>query len=302
MIRPETEVSVTGTAEQDYLKSGVNVEFVAEVNKNAHGQGKDLSSCSSSRPPPNGRPAFYATDLATPSKSEKGEKGTCDGVKPLPHDPGISSAPPARRSKAGGRQRSPICSAPIHWPASLPKHRAAPPMHPGTFTVRGREDQDVQGWQDHRLRRPRPNDQSRVSQRCHDQRRNVRYPNAQPDDRVTVEALPQAQPDLVMAKSVTIELANPLSGAKEPGARGTKAPAAPARQGEERGGRRGCRARYRTIKGCLKTWEARHKVWSTDIVWQGWPAKPHHKSRGNGGPSLCSTAPITAWFQSFSHY
>ena len=33
MVGPDTEVSVTGTAEQDYLKSGVVVEFVADVDK-----------------------------------------------------------------------------------------------------------------------------------------------------------------------------------------------------------------------------------------------------------------------------
>ena len=33
MVGPNTEVSVTGKAEPDYLKSGVNVEFVAEVDK-----------------------------------------------------------------------------------------------------------------------------------------------------------------------------------------------------------------------------------------------------------------------------
>ena len=33
MFGPNTQVSVTGTAEQDYLKSGVTVEFVAEVDK-----------------------------------------------------------------------------------------------------------------------------------------------------------------------------------------------------------------------------------------------------------------------------
>ena len=58
MVGPDTEVSVTGTAEQDYLKPGVTVEFVADIDK-AHGQGQDRD-CSLSRPPPTARRALPA--------------------------------------------------------------------------------------------------------------------------------------------------------------------------------------------------------------------------------------------------
>ena len=134
MIRPETEVSVTGTAEQDYLKSGVNVEFVAEVDKTHTVKEKIVKLLIVS--PTTERPAgLFAPDLATPSKSEKGENGG-DGVKPLPHDPGIGDAPPPKGRKAGGKKEPDLFGAdPL---ASKPaKTRSSAPQFPGTFTVRG---------------------------------------------------------------------------------------------------------------------------------------------------------------------
>ena len=47
-------MSVTGTAEQDYLKSGVTVEFVAEVDKTHTVKDKIDQTDRSSRPPPIG--------------------------------------------------------------------------------------------------------------------------------------------------------------------------------------------------------------------------------------------------------
>ena len=49
---------------------------------------------------------------------------------------------------------------------------------------------------------------------------------AQVNDRVTVDGFTgQAQPNLVYAKSIKIELANPLTGAKKHGSHASKSPA-----------------------------------------------------------------------------
>ena len=73
-IGPDTEVSVTGTAEQEYLKSGVIVEFVAEVDK-AHVVKEKIDhltivSSTTDRPAGLSPPEFATAE----NKGEKGDE------------------------------------------------------------------------------------------------------------------------------------------------------------------------------------------------------------------------------------
>ena len=226
MVGPETEVSVTGTAEQDYLKSGVTVEFVAEVDKTHTVKEKIVKLLIVS--PTTERPVgLFAPEFATPSKSEKGEKGG-EGVKPLPPDPG--SATRRRPRDEGGRQEG---SRSVRRRSVGQQARQNTEQRPAVsrHVHRAGNDQDVQGRQDHRLGRPRPDDQGRIGQRRHDRRRHGRFRVAQPDDQVTVDGFAsQAQPNMVMAKSIKIELANPLSGAKKHGRTPRPRPRTPPRR------------------------------------------------------------------------
>ena len=92
MVQPDTEVSITGTAEMDYLKSGVTVEFVAEVDK-LH-KIKDKIIKMTIVTPTTDRPlGLSAPTFDAPEK--KGDKKA---------DPGI----PARRRRPKGESLMPI--------------------------------------------------------------------------------------------------------------------------------------------------------------------------------------------------
>ena len=93
MLRPETEVSVTGSADKDYLKSGVTVEFVAKVAKGHNVQEKVLHLTVIS---PTTELGLFPSDVAVgekPEKKAKGEKGKKAEANPLEADAGGDAAP-----------------------------------------------------------------------------------------------------------------------------------------------------------------------------------------------------------------
>ena len=97
MLGPETEVSVTGSAEQDYLKSGVTVEFVAEIDK-THTVKEKIIKMIIFTPTTEG-PGLFAPEFVAHEGGEEGRRK----AKPLAHDPGIGEA-----ASQGARERTPI--------------------------------------------------------------------------------------------------------------------------------------------------------------------------------------------------
>ncbi len=201
---PDTEVSVSGTAEQDYLKSGVNIEFVAEVDKNHTVQDKITHLLIIT--PTTDRPAgLFPPDFATPDK--KDAKGDGEKAKPFGADPGIGDAPPAKGRKK--KEADPFGADPF---ASKPsKARSSAPQFPGTFTVRG----TIRMCKDGKITVSAGRGASIKAELKDDVTIDVDMADlraAQPDDRITVDGFAnQGMPNMVLAKSIKIELANPLS-------------------------------------------------------------------------------------------
>jgi hypothetical protein len=203
MTGPNTQVSVAGTAEQDYLKSGVTVEFVAEVDK-THAVKEKIGHLLIVSPTTDRPIGLFPPESATPEKKgEKGEKSakaTEGKANPLTPGPGIGGAVPA-------------------------KARSTAPQFPGTFTVRGTIKSSKSGEITVAAGRA-----SIKAELANDATIDVDMDDvriAQPGDKVTVSGFAsKALPNVVMAEAIKIELANPLSGAKKPVTRPAKTPAA----------------------------------------------------------------------------
>ena len=229
MVGPNTEVTVTGKAEPDYLKANVNVEFVAEVDKTHTVKDKIIKMLIVA--PTTDRPAgLFAPEFATPDK--KSEKGDGEKVKPLAPDPGIGPAAPVKGHKVGGKKDpdalgdDPLTSKPS-------KGRTGVQKFPGTFTVRG----TIKMCKDGKitvLAGKGPPIKAEVAADATIDVDTSDYRVAQPDDRVTVEGFAKkGQPNMVLAKTIKIELANPLSGAKKKASPHAKTPAAHAPKGKK---------------------------------------------------------------------
>jgi len=216
MVMPSTQISVTGTAEQDYLKSGVTVEFVAEVAKG--GAVKDKISHLVVVTPTTERPVgLYPPESAAPDK--KGDK-----AEPLAADAGIGDAPPAKGRKPHGKKEAdPFGADPL---ANKPsKGHGAAPQFPGTFSVRG----TIKLCKNGAISVAAGHGPTIKGELASDITIDVDMADfraAQRDDKVTVSGkCSQARPNMVMAESIAIELANPLSGTKKHAAH-AKTPAA----------------------------------------------------------------------------
>ncbi|MGA2258319.1 MAG: hypothetical protein ABSG53_26950 [Thermoguttaceae bacterium] len=212
MIGPNTEVSVTGTAEQDYLKSGVTVEFVAELDKTHTVKEKIIKMLVVT--PGTDRPVgLFPPEFASPDKKSD------EKAKPFAPDPGIGDAAPAK-----GRKKKDADLFGGDSSASKPG-KSNNPQFPGTFTVRG----TIKMCKDRKITVAAGRGPTVKAELADDVTIDVDMSDlhaAQRDDRVTVDGLTtQARPNMVMAKSIKIELANPLSGAKKHAARPAKAPA-----------------------------------------------------------------------------
>ncbi len=217
MMGPDTEVSVTGKAEQDYLKSGVSVEFVADVDK-THVV-KDPIASMTVVTPTTDRPLGLSSPESTASQNgaKKGDKANALG----PPDPGFGPGPPRGR---GNAEAGPLGG---DLPASKPAKAAGGASKlPGTFTIRG----TIKMCKDGKITLALGRGPTIKAELANDLKIDVDAADirfAQRDDKVTVRGVTtQARPNLVMAESVAIEMAAPLSGAKKHSARPAKTPAA----------------------------------------------------------------------------
>jgi len=203
MMGPDTEVSVTGTAEQDYLKAGVCVEFVAEVDKSHTVKEKIIKlqviSLSADRPA-----GLLPPDFASVDKKA---------------DPGIGDTAPAKGSKK--KETDVFGDSSGRKPA---RTQSGAPQLPGTFTVRG----TIKMCKDGKITVSAGRGPTVKAELDNDAKIDVDLADirvAQRDDKITVNGLTsQARPNMVMAKSVKIDLANPLTGAKKHSTRSAKTP------------------------------------------------------------------------------
>ena len=204
MVRPDTEVSVTGTAELDYLKAGVVVEFVAEVDK-LHKVKDEIIKMTVITPTAERPLGLSAPTFDAPEK--KGEKN--EKAKPPAPDPGIGPPAKGRKGDADPLSGDPLASKPA-------KGRGSAPQFPGTFTVRGTIKMCKDG--NIKLSAGRTSIQGKLKDDVVINVDMSDFHAAQPDDRVTVDGFnTKAAPNLVFAKSIAIKLANPLTGPKKHG-------------------------------------------------------------------------------------
>ena len=210
MVVPKTQVSVTGTAEQDYLKSGVTVEFVAEVAKG--GAVKDKITHLLVISPTSDRPiGLFSPESATPGKNGENDEG--EKAKPLLPDPGMGELAPTKGRKPRSKKEADLFGAdPLAKPSK--GHNTAP-QFPGTFTVRG----TIRLCKNGAITVAAGHGPTIKAELASDVTIDVDMADvrvAQRDDKVTVSGLvSQARPNMVIAESITIELTNPLSGAKK---------------------------------------------------------------------------------------
>ena len=224
VVRNDTQVSVTGTAEQDYLKSGVTVEFVGEVDKTHTVKDKITHLLIVS--PTTDRPVgLFPPEFATAKKkpAEDGEEEPQQAM-PLGPDPGIQEAAPARGHKARGKKDADAFGTDLfdNKPAKAKKGAA---QFPGTFTVRG----TIKMCKDGKITVAAGRGGTAKAELANDVTIDVDMADlhaVQRDDRVTVNGFTnQAHPNMVLAESIKVELANPLSGVKKRATRPTKTPA-----------------------------------------------------------------------------
>jgi len=216
---PDTEVSVTGTAEQEYLKSGVNVEFVAEVDK-THTVKDKITKLLVISPTADRPIGLFPPESATPvKKAGKGENA--EGEKHGPPGPGPGPDPGIGGPPGPPRQRRPPANADADsqggdlFNGKPAKAKKNVPQFPGTFTVRGTIKMSKNGaitvsaGRGPTVKAVLANDAT-IDVVMSD------FHAAQRDDKVTVNGFTnQAHPNMVMAESISIELANPLTGAKK---------------------------------------------------------------------------------------
>ena len=208
MVMPNTEVSVTGTAEKDYLKTGVNVEFVAEVDKHVVKEKVIhliVFTPSTDRPIGLSSSDFAVEDKKS-KKSGKGPKADGEKANPLVPDPGIDA--PVNSHKASKKDADLLGGdSPTGKPAKAQGGS-------GTFTVRG----TIKMFKNGKLTVAAGRGPTIKAELAEDATIDVDMADikvAQRDDRVTVKGqTTQVQPNRIWAESIEIQLSNPLSGKK----------------------------------------------------------------------------------------
>jgi hypothetical protein len=192
MVGQNTKVSVTGTAEREYLKPGLAVEFVAEVAKGGAVKDKidhlTLVTITGDRPAGLLPPEIGAAE----KKGGKGDKGEKAQAAPIGGGDDLLSSKPGKTAKA---------------------HSGAPQL-PGTYTVRGTLKMSKNGAITVAAGRG-PTVRAELSDSATIDVDVTDLRTAQRDDTVTVRGMGNpTRPNMIMAESVTIELANPLTGKK----------------------------------------------------------------------------------------
>jgi hypothetical protein len=217
MIVPETEVSVTGTAEQDYLKSGVAVELVADVAKGGAVK-EQIKRLTVFSPTADRAVGLFPPDFSIPDK--KDDNGAKAGALPpgLPPD----NAPPGKPRKRGNTDGDPQGGDLFNSKPSKGQNSVMRP--PGTFTVRG----TIKTCKNNAIRlaagRTAISGELSNDVSIDVDMSDIRI--AQRDDKITVNGITnQARPNMVMAQAIKVELAAPLSGAKKHTTRPAKTPA-----------------------------------------------------------------------------
>jgi hypothetical protein len=211
MIGQSTDVSVTGSAEAEYLKPGLEVEFVAEVAKGGVVSQKvdhlTLVTTSTDRP----------SGLLPPEDASSGKKGGKD-------EQAAPAGGDAQAAKARNQDAEPPLGGNSKAGKTSKSHSGAPQL-PGTFTVRGKLRMYKAGKITVALTHgPLVKAELADNATIDVDMADVRV--AQRDDAVTVKGS-QVRPGMIAAQSVTIELANPLTGKKK--AKSAKTPAAHAK-------------------------------------------------------------------------
>jgi hypothetical protein len=214
-LGPKTEVTVSGTAEQDYLKSGVVVEFVAEVAKG--GAVAEKISHMVVVSPSTDRPAgLYPPESTVLGKKAEKEEKAVGGRPKGGADAGIADAPvkPAKaHADQGGDTFGPK-------PAKTQKA----PQFPASYAVRGTIKLSKNGAITVSTGRVTVKAELASDATIDVDMSDLKA--VQRDDRVTVSGYTtQAQPNFVLAETIKIELANPLTGKKH-SAKTAKTPAA----------------------------------------------------------------------------
>ncbi len=204
MFGPSTQLSVKGTAEQEYLKAGVVVEFEADVDK-AHAV-KDKITDLTIITPTTDRPLGLSA-----------AEGAGENAKPLAPDPGDAPAKGRKKKDAdsqGGDSKS---------------SKSGVLKPPGRFTVRGTIKMCKDGKISVSAGRSGPTIKAELASDAKIYVDMADLHAAQRDDRVTVKGkTSQARPNFILAESIQVDLANPLSGPKKKATRPAKASAAPA--------------------------------------------------------------------------
>jgi hypothetical protein len=216
-LGPKTEVSVSGTAEQDYLKSGVIVEFVAEVAKG--GAVAEKISHLVVVSPSTDRPAgLYPPESTVLGKKIEKEEKAVGGRPKAGADAGIADAPvkPAknRADSQGGDTFG-----------GKPAKTQKTPQFPASYAVRGTIKLSKNGAITVSTGRVTVKAELASDATIDVDMSDLKA--VQRDDRVTVSGYTtQAQPNFVLAESIKIELANPLTGTKKHASKAAKTPAA----------------------------------------------------------------------------
>jgi hypothetical protein len=213
MVGPNTKVSVTGTAEREYLKAGMSVEFVANVAKGGAVKDKidhlTLVTITSDRPAGLLPPEVGATEKKG-SKGEQAEKGQRGGAGGAGGD---APAGNSRKSR-GKRDADPLLGGDDLLNSKPSKTHGSAPQLPGTFTVRGTLKMCKNGAITVAAGRG-PTVKAELADNATIDVDMTDLRAAQRDDPVTVNGVSNpTRPNMIMAESVTIELANPLTGKK----------------------------------------------------------------------------------------
>lgn len=231
MVGPNTTVSITGTAEPEYLKSGVCVEFVAEVAKGGAVKEK-IDHLTIVTPTTDRAVGLYPPEFGAKKKDAKEDKG--DKAKPVGHDPGIGDAGPAAGRNSRSKKDPDALGGDLL--SSKPVKSSGATQFPGTFTVRGTIKMCKNGL----ITVSAGRGPTIKAELANDATIDVDMADlrvARRDDKITVNGFTtQMRPNLIMAESVTVDLANPLTGAKKHGTHRSKTPAAPIKPKKDAGG------------------------------------------------------------------
>ena len=173
MIGQDTEVSVTGAADLDYLKSGVTVEFLAEVAKG--GTVKQKIAHLSVVTPTTDRPIGLLSPDTIALDQKKAAKDDEEKANPVAPDNGVGKAAPAKGAKSG--KNDDLFGSTPAAKATNAATKSGSARAIARHVYGAGNDQVEQERQHHAWGRSRPDDQGRPGRRRHNRRLHVRCPH-----------------------------------------------------------------------------------------------------------------------------